>query len=64
MTPKQKELLKKHGSPSAFAKAVYAALGEISINEANVAILKYQREWEVAGKNKSCPRHLRFAARH
>lgn len=50
MTNKQKELKKKHGTPAAFKKAVYNAIGEITIGEAWEAIDSYKKEWDEAGK--------------
>lgn len=47
-TKGQRRLLRKHGSPKAFARGCIAALGEISVEEATVAILKYRDEWELA----------------
>jgi hypothetical protein len=41
-------LRRRHGTPKEFAAAVYAALGEISVDEANIAIRKYQDEWDNA----------------
>ena len=44
----QRRLLRKHGSPKAFARGCIAALGEISVDEATAAILKYRYEWDAA----------------
>ena len=44
---------KKYGSPEAFKKACLKAVpGDISIDEANLAIEKYQKEWDEAGEGK------------
>lgn len=45
---KQKALAIKHGFPAEFKNAVYRALGEISLEEAEEAIRKYQEEWDAA----------------
>ncbi len=45
---KLKELYEKHGTPAEFARAVYAAIGEISVAEAEAAIAKYEQEWTEA----------------
>lgn len=42
------ELRRAHGTPQEFSKAVWAAIGEISVAEAMEAIRKYQREWDEA----------------
>lgn len=47
-TKGQRRLLRKHGSPRAFARSCTEALGDISIDEATAAILKYKTEWEAA----------------
>lgn len=47
-TKGQRRLLRKHGSPRAFARSCTEALGDISIDEATAAILKYKEEWEAA----------------
>lgn len=47
-TKGQRRLLRKHGSPRAFARGVTEAIGEISVDEAEAAILKYKTEWEAA----------------
>lgn len=45
-SPKQKALAKKHGNPAEFAKACYAACPEfVSMDEAAVAVAKYNQEW-------------------
>lgn len=49
LTAKQKRLKKKHGTPHQFSKGVYAALGEVSLFEAERAIADYEREWLEAG---------------
>lgn len=41
------EKQKAHGTPQEFRRAVIAALGEISIDDANAAIDRYEREWEL-----------------
>jgi hypothetical protein len=48
-TAKQKALAKKHGTPNEFAIAVYKAVPEISMTEAEKAIEKYDTEWKKAG---------------
>lgn len=50
MTPKQQRLKKKHGTPKQFSKGVHAALGEISLFEAQRAIANYEKEWQEAGE--------------
>ncbi len=47
----QKELEADHGTPAEFAKAVWRAVGEISIAEAQADIVKYEREWCEAGES-------------
>lgn len=47
-TQGQVELRKKHGTPSEFAEACVAAIGEISVKEAREAIAKYLKEWKAA----------------
>ena len=50
MSSTQVRLLGKHGSPAAFAQACYKAVpDDISMEEARVAVEKYQREWDEAG---------------
>ncbi len=44
----QKALLAKHGTPFDFAKACAAAIGEISVEEAEKAVAKYLKEWKAA----------------
>lgn len=44
----QIKLMKKHGSPYTFGKGCVAAIGEISILEAQQATEKYFREWNQA----------------
>ena len=41
-------LMKKHGTPHEFAKGCIECIGEISITEAQTAILKYWQEWDAA----------------
>jgi len=48
LSDRQEELRAKHGLPTEFAEACYAALGEISIDEAREAIRKYSREFNDA----------------
>lgn len=45
---KQRLLQREHGTPKEFATAVVAAIGEISVLEAQLAIRKYRDEWEAA----------------
>lgn len=50
MTPAQRELNRKHGTPAVFARAVYKCVpGDISMDEARAAVEKYGREWAEAG---------------
>jgi len=50
MTPAQRKLAKKHGTPAEFAAAVYKCVpGDISMYEARAAVEKYNREWATAG---------------
>lgn len=42
---KQQRLKKKHGTPKEFALACYECVGEISVDEAHDAIIKYTKEW-------------------
>lgn len=44
----QRNLAKKHGTPREFAEAVLAALGEISVSEADAAIARYLTQWNEA----------------
>lgn len=48
LTRGQRSLKQAHGTPDAFANAVWRAVGEISVDEANAAINKYRAEWEAA----------------
>ncbi|WP_423176256.1 MULTISPECIES: hypothetical protein [unclassified Stenotrophomonas maltophilia group] len=48
LTRGQRALKEAHGTPEAFASAVWRAVGEISVDEAQTAINKYQAEWEAA----------------
>ena len=50
LTPKQRKLAKKHGTPAEFAQAVYKCVpGDISMDEAQAAaVAKYNREWAAA----------------
>jgi hypothetical protein len=47
-TDGQIRLMDKHGTPKTFAEGCIAAIGEISILEAQQAAEKYKREWEAA----------------
>jgi hypothetical protein len=40
--------MKNHGRPIDFANAVWNAIGEISVDEARVAISRYEAEWRSA----------------
>lgn len=42
------EMRKHHGTPAEFEVAVWQAVGEISIEEAVNAVLKYKTEWHEA----------------
>ena len=44
----REELRQRHGTPSEFRVAVLAAIGEISLTEAENAIRLYEREWAAA----------------
>lgn len=46
-TDRQKRLQLKHGTPRDFARKTVAAIGEISIDEAEVAIALYRKLWEI-----------------
>lgn len=46
--PTKAELEAMHGTPIQFARACYRAIGEISVDEAQAAIAKYEREWSAA----------------
>lgn len=46
--PSRRELSLNHGTPTEFAKAVWNALGEISVAEAQEAINRYEHEWREA----------------
>lgn len=49
LSPAQAKLKKKHGTPAEFAQDVYACVpGDISMDEAAVAVKKYQKEWDAA----------------
>lgn len=49
LTPGQRKLKEKHGTPAEFAKACYEAVpGFISMDEAEAAIKKYNAEWALA----------------
>lgn len=49
LTPGQRKLQKKHGTPAEFATAVYNCVpGDISMGEARAALEKYQKEWDQA----------------
>ena len=47
------ELKAKHGTPEEFRNACVRALGEISRDEMDAAVEKYQREWDEAGQFES-----------
>ena len=47
-TDAPRALAAKHGTPAAFAAAVWNALGDISVDEAETAIVRYVREWDSA----------------
>ena len=50
-TAAQRKLIAKHGMPSEFAQACYAAVPSlVSMDEAAAAIEAYNREWAEAGK--------------
>lgn len=51
MKAKQKELMKKHGTPLDFSIAVWRAWEDffITMEEAKEAISKYRDEWNKAG---------------
>lgn len=52
LTPKQRLLAKEHGTPDEFARGCYAAVPSfIGMDEAAVAVQKYQTEWDRAGKD-------------
>jgi hypothetical protein len=53
LTDKQEALRRKHGTPDQFAAACQRALGDISLDEMNAAVLKYQREWTDAGAGQA-----------
>ena len=49
LSKNQRKLARKHGIPSEFAAAVYRAVpGFISMDEAELAVLKYEAEWNNA----------------
>lgn len=49
LTSGQRRLMKKHGTPAEFAKAVYKCVpGDISMDEAKAAVERYGRDWEAA----------------
>jgi hypothetical protein len=43
--PTRAELKRNHGTPAEFARAVWNAVGEISVAEAQAGIERYEREW-------------------
>lgn len=50
MTPQQRKLAKKHGTPAEFAQAVYKCVpGDISMDEARASVEKYNYDWNQAG---------------
>jgi hypothetical protein len=51
LTPAQERLRKKHGTPAEFAAACKNALGDISVQEMDAAVAKYDREWKLAGES-------------
>lgn len=60
-TEAQRQLASKHGTPAVFADAVRRAIGEISVDEAEAGIAKYEREWAAAGKVGMCSHDNFFA---
>jgi len=49
LTPGQKRLKAKYGTPAEFAVACYESVpGHISMDEARAAVEKYNREWAKA----------------
>lgn len=57
MTPAQRKLAKKHGTPAEFAVAVYKYVpGDISMDEVRVALEKYNQEREAAGPRSKAGR--------
>jgi hypothetical protein len=44
----KEEMTLRHGLPFEFAHAVRAAIGEISVDEAETAIRIYERDWRSA----------------
>lgn len=48
LSEQQKRLAERSGTPAQFARAVWNALGEISVDEAEAAIHAYRREWKNA----------------
>ena len=54
-SPTRGELLKNHGRPIDFANAVWNALGEISVDEARIAISRYEAEWRSAPETEVKP---------
>lgn len=53
LTRKQRKLRRRHGTPAEFAVGVYKAVpSDISMDEARVAVAKYQLEWDSAGRVK------------
>lgn len=50
LTPKQRKLVEKHGTPAEFAQAVYKCVpGDINMDEARASVEKYSYEWKLAG---------------
>lgn len=41
----QRKLIEKHGTPTEFAIAVWSMIGEISVDEAQAAVRKYDEEF-------------------
>jgi hypothetical protein len=46
----REQMTERHGTPAAFARAVRAAIGEISIDEAEVAVRRYYDDWGATGR--------------
>lgn len=45
LSKKQKSLIRKHGTPKEFSIAVWGMVGEISVDEAQAAIIRYNAEF-------------------
>lgn len=51
MSSGQRRLARKHGTPAEFARACYQAVpGFISMDEAALAVRKYNDKWATAGR--------------